>query len=92
MLGRLFSCWRRRLNLLLLVVLAAASGGAFAMDSYDPATGILTIPLVIVGTVAYTNVQVFVPLQNVVSVWQHQRSKRGAEPPPPTSIRSPRVN
>ena len=38
------------------------------MDSYDPATGILTIPLVIVGNVAYTNVQVFVPLQNVVSV------------------------
>jgi hypothetical protein len=58
----------RWLKLLLLSVLFGASAGASAMDTYDPTTGILTIPLVIVGTTAYTNVQVFVDLADVVSV------------------------
>jgi hypothetical protein len=58
----------RWLKPLLLCVLFGASAGASAMDTYDPATGILTIPMVIVGDAAYTNVQVFVPLAHVLSV------------------------
>ena len=68
MFGRVMCCWRRRLSLVLFAVLATLSAGAFAMDSYDANTGILTIPLVIVGGTAYTNVQVFVRVQNVLSV------------------------
>jgi hypothetical protein len=58
---------RRWLKLLVVSLLAGGSLAAHAIDTYDPVSGILTIPLVIVGNTAYLNVQVFVPINNVLS-------------------------
>jgi hypothetical protein len=67
MLRMFLSCSRRWLKLLMVSLLAGGSLAAHAIDTYDPVSGILTIPLVIVGNTAYINVQVFVPLNNVLS-------------------------
>ncbi len=66
MLNRHYSCWRRWLKLLLISLLLGGSAGAYAIDTYDPATNQLTIPLVIVGNTTYTNVRITVG--NVISV------------------------
>lgn len=68
MLRMFLSRGRRSLKLLLVSLLVGGPLAAHAIDTYDPVSGILTIPLVVVGNVAYLNVQVFVPPQNVVSV------------------------
>jgi hypothetical protein len=66
MLPMFLSCGRRCLKLLLVCLLAGGSLAAHAIDTYDPGTGILTIPMVIVGGTAYLNVQVFVGGANPV--------------------------
>ena len=68
MLRMFLSRGRRWSQLLLVSFLLGGSFAAHAIDTYDPATGILTIPLVIVGNTAYTNVQVFVALGDVQGV------------------------
>jgi hypothetical protein len=68
MLRAFLSRSRQWLKLLLVSFLFGGSVAAHAMDTYDPATGLLTIPLVIVGDMAYTNVQVFVGPANAVTV------------------------
>lgn len=60
MLRMFLSCIRRCSKLLVASFLLGGWVTAHAFDTYDPATGILTIPMVIVGGTAYLNVQVFV--------------------------------
>jgi hypothetical protein len=66
MLRVLLSRGRHWSKLLLVSWLLGGSFAAHAVDTYDPATGILTIPMVIVGGTAYLNVQVFVGAANPV--------------------------
>jgi hypothetical protein len=66
MLRVFLSRGRRWSKLLLVSWLLGGSFAAHAVDTYDPATGILTIPMVIVGGTAYLNVQVFVGASNPV--------------------------
>lgn len=60
MLNRRYSCWRCSLQLLLICLLLGGSASAYAIDTYDPATNVLTIPLVVVGPTTYTNVKITV--------------------------------
>lgn len=68
MLRMLLSCGRRSFRLLLVSWVLGGSFAAHAFDTYDPATGILTIPMVMVGGTAYLNVQVFVGPANPVAI------------------------
>jgi hypothetical protein len=60
MLRVFLSRGRRWSKLLLVSWLLGGSLAAHAFDTFDPATAILTIPMVMVGGTAYLNVQVFV--------------------------------
>jgi hypothetical protein len=50
----------RRLKVLLLAFGLAASVNARAADTFDPATGVLTIPLLVIGNTAFSNVRITV--------------------------------
>jgi hypothetical protein len=52
----------------LLINLFCVSHNALALDRFDPATGILYIPLVQVGDAFYQDVQIRIFEQDVVSV------------------------
>jgi hypothetical protein len=82
---------RRSLKLLLVSLLLVGSVAAHAIDTYDPATGILSIPLVIVGSTAYTNVQVFVAPGDVVSVGGGSAALDGADSYDGTQLTIPAV-
>ncbi len=60
MRNRRFSFWHHPLQLLSILLLLGGSVGAYAADTYDAATNVLTIPLVRVGNTAYTNVRITV--------------------------------
>jgi hypothetical protein len=68
MLRVFLSRGRRWSKLLLVSWLVGGSLAAHAFDTYDPATQILTIPMVMVGGTAYLNVQVSVTPLDVQSV------------------------
>lgn len=65
MRNRRFSFWHHPLQLLSMLLLLGGSAGACA-DTYDPATNVLTIPVVTVGNTAFTNVRITVG--SVISV------------------------
>ena len=60
MLNRPYSVARRLRRVLLTCLLIGASASASAVDTYDPATNVLTIPLVAVGSSSFANVKITV--------------------------------
>jgi hypothetical protein len=50
--------WHRRLKVLLLAFGLAVSVNAHAADTYDTTTGVLTIPLLVIGNTAFFNVRI----------------------------------